>query len=103
MVRLISLTLLAVPLVTIKANPPSQDEARRLITQGASNRHFSGAPVKDIMLTEPEILKGKFRYGTEFTVFKKRGPVRCEDWLFTIEKLEEAWIISEIKRGRCND
>lgn len=69
----------------------------------ASARQFAGARITDVLLTEPEASQKTFRYNTEFNVTKSGKSFRCEDWAFSIVRENGHWIVSEIKRGRCND
>lgn len=86
------------------ANPaPATSEASRLIASAISTRKFAGAKVENILITEPEKKGGVYLYRGEFNVAKAGKKVSCEDWTFTLERQNGAWIVGDIARGRCND
>ena len=86
------------------ANPaPAASEASRLIASAISTRKFAGAKVENILITEPEKKGGVYLYKGEFNVAKAGKKVSCEDWTFTLERQNGAWIVGDIARGRCND
>lgn len=86
------------------ANPaPAASEASQLIASAVSTRKFGGAKVENILLTEPEKKGGVYLYKGEFNVAKAGKKVSCEDWTFTLERQNGAWIVGDIARGRCND
>lgn len=103
MLKFSAIAFLALPLGLWPLDAPSPQEATKLIGQALLARKFINAQIRDVMLTEPEKHRASFRYHSEFTVVKKGRPTRCEDWYFTLEHVEEVWIVSDIKRGRCND
>lgn len=82
---------------------PASAEASRLIASAISSRKFAGAKVEDVLLTEPEKKGGVYHYKGEFNVLKAGKKVSCEDWTFTVERQNGAWIVGDIARGRCND
>lgn len=83
--------------------PPGKSEVAELFSRVAGARQFSGGHISDVLLTEPETTKKAIRYSTEFTVTKSGKSFRCEDWTFSVVRENGQWIVSDIKRGRCND
>ena len=96
---------LVVCLETIGAAPvpPDKSGVTEIFKQAASTRQFSGARVSEVLLAEPEATQQAFRYLTEFTVTKSGKSIRCEDWAFSLVHENGHWIVTDIKRGRCND
>jgi hypothetical protein len=98
------LSLTLVPLLLwADTKPPPTNDVADIFARAVSAQKFAGSPVRDVMLTDAEIRKNAFRYGSEFTVVRAGKSIRCEDWFFTIERKEGHWVIAEVTRGRCND
>jgi hypothetical protein len=82
--------------------PPETSRVADLYSQALVADKFSGSAIDEVLLSDPEILNGEYRYSSEFTVKTNGKKIRCEDWRFTLKNSQQTWYISAITRGRCS-
>lgn len=81
---------------------PGANQVAALYTQALLAESFVGAKIENVLLGEPEMQGGEYRYSSEFTVREKGRTKHCEDWHFRLKKAQQTWYISDIAKGRCS-
>ncbi len=81
---------------------PAPDQVTALYTQALLAESFAGAQIENVLLGEPEMQGGEYRYSSEFTVREKGRTKHCEDWHFRLKKAQRTWYVSDIAKGRCS-
>ncbi len=73
------------------------------IRHSLESQYFSGGQVQELLLAEPESRGSSSTYLGEFAIRRAEKLIRCEDWLFTVQRVPEGWALLKTERGRCND
>jgi hypothetical protein len=84
-------------------SPPTKTEAKALAEAHVRTAEKFSGKVIDMMVSDPEPKANAWQFISEFDMSTPSRHIHCEDWQFTIKRASGHWVVSESKRGRCND